>query len=235
MALDLGSRGWLALFPPIAVGLLITGGGLTPSGLDRPATSIHTARTQLPIAAAHADRLYVANVLIIFGLGALGISFVAIATLAEGRRGATVAFWAAATGGFACFCGAVVNVLVGIVLAGTAQAHATPAAAARVLVSIDTAFVSYALLVVYLAGLVIASVLTGVALWRSCSVPRWLAIAFPITMVIAGAASPGLINVVLSLPLAVVMVMLAREIWRTAGSQTTTGVVGAAATPTQPL
>jgi hypothetical protein len=233
MALDRGSRRWLALFPPIAVGLLITGGGLTPKGLDRPATSMHTALTQLPIAAAHADRLCVANMLIIFGLGALGVSFVGIATLAEGRRGAVVACWGAAIGGFACFCGAVVNVLVGIVLAGAGQSQTTTAAAARVLVSIDTAFVSYALLVAYLVGLLIASVLVGVALWRSQCVPRWLAVAFPITMIIGGAASPGLINVLLSLPLAVVMVMLARAIWRTGGSRGVATVADTAATSSQ--
>jgi hypothetical protein len=212
----------------------MAGGGLTPKGLDRPATGMHTALTQLPIAAAHADRLYLANVLIIFGLAALGVSFVAVATLAEDGRGSVLAFWGAAIGGFACFCGAVVNVLVGIVLAGVAQTQTTPASAARVLVSIDTAFLSYALLVAYLVGLLIASVLIGFALWRSQGVPRWLAVAFPITMVIAGAASPGLINVLLSLPFAVVMVMLARAIWRMGASRGIATVAGEAATSSEP-
>jgi hypothetical protein len=197
---------------------------LTPKGLDRPATGTHTALTQLPIAAAHADRLYLASMLIIFGLGALVIAFVAIATLTEGRPGSAVAVWGAAIGGLACFCGAVVNIRVGIVLAGAVGPTRRPPRPRMSWYRIDTAFVSYALLTAYLAGLAIASVLTAVGLWHSQSVPRSLAVSFPIAMIIAGAASPGLTNLLLSMPLAAVMIMLAREIWRKGAPGSVTAV-----------
>jgi hypothetical protein len=205
---------WLATVPPVAVGLLIAGGGLTPTGLDQPITSMHTALSELPIAEAHSERLYLASTLIIFGLGALGLSFVAIATLGRGTRGSTPAVWATAVGVIACFCGALANVLVGPDLAGAARANTTQQAAARILVSINTASIAYALLGAYLAGLAVASILIALALWRSQRIPRWLAVAFPISMLAAGAAPPGLRNVLLSIPLAIVMLLLARRIWR---------------------
>ena len=59
-----------------------------------------------------------------------------------------------------------------------------------------------------------AGILTGIALWRSRAVARWVAIGFPVAMLIGGAAPPGILNVLLGLPLAVVMVVLADRIWR---------------------
>lgn len=207
---------WLTLAPLAAVGLLIAGGGLTPKGLDKPITSMRTALAELPIAATHADRLYLANTLIFLGLGILALAFIAIATLSRGRRGSAVASWGAGVGVVACFCGALVNVLVGLDLAGAAQARTTQDAAARVLVSTNTAFVSYVLLVAYLGGLAVASVLTGIGLWRGRRVSRWVAVGFPISVAFGGAAPPGPINVLLSIPLAVIMATLATEIWHTA-------------------
>ena len=71
----------LSLSLPAAAILLVIGQALTPAGLDHPITTLSTAIRELPIAAAHGERLYVANLLVIFGLGALGVSFAAIATL----------------------------------------------------------------------------------------------------------------------------------------------------------
>jgi hypothetical protein len=212
--LDARRNRWLAIFPPLSIALLMVGGALMARGLDRPVTDTDSALRQLQIAAIHPGQLYLANLLIILGLGALGVSFVVIASLSDGRPGQTIAVAAGVIGGFACFSGAVVNVLVGIDLAGAATAHTTREAAAQVLVSTDTAFASVALLVVYLSGLLVASILTGIALWRSRAVPRWVAMAFPIGMLIGGAAPPGILNVLLGLPIAVVMVVLADRIWR---------------------
>ena len=209
---------WLAIFLPVSIVLLMFGGALTATGLDRPVRDTASALKQLQIAAIHPGQLYVANLLIILGLGALGVSFVVIASLSLGRPGQTMAVAAGVLGGFACFCGAVVNVVLGIDVAGAATAHATRAAAAQVLVSTGTAFASVALLVVYLSGLLMASILTGIALWRSRTVGRAVAIAFPIGMIIGGAAPPGILNVLASLPLAVVLVVLADRIWRGAAA-----------------
>jgi hypothetical protein len=224
--LDAPRNRWPAIFPPLAIVLLMAGGALTAKGLDRPVMDTDAALKQLQIAATHPGRLYLANLLIILGLGALGVSFVVIASLSEGRPGRTIAVAAGVIGGFACFCGAVVNVLVGIDLAGAATAHTTREAAAQVLVSTDTAFVSVALLVVYLSGLLVASILTGVALWRSRAVARWAAIGFPVGMLVGGAAPPGILNVLLGLPIGFVLVVLGQRIWRGAAPVRRTGVAG---------
>ena len=206
----------LALFPVAAAALLIVGGALTPHGLDKPITTLTTALHELPIAHAHADRLYVSNMLVMFGLGALGVSFAAIATLVRDRA-ALLATLAALLGGLGAFCGALVNVLVGYNLAAAATAHTTPIAAAKILVSANTSAAAVVLFAGYLGSLLIASVLAGIALWRSQTVPRWLAILFTVGLLIGAIAPPGIINVVLSVPFALAMVILANHI-RKAGS-----------------
>jgi hypothetical protein len=205
---------WLAVFPVLAVGLLMLAGALIPKGLDRPITGVSAALEQLSIAAANPGRVYGAYALVVLGLGALAVAFVAIATLAR-QRGSAVAAWATTIGVFGCLCGTVTNVLVGIDLAGAASAHVTRASAAAVLVSTNTASISTAFLVAYVSGVLIAGVLTGVALWRSRAVPRWVAIAFPVALALGATAPSGIVNV-LSLPMAIVMVLLAARIWRAA-------------------
>jgi hypothetical protein len=73
----------LALALPVTAVLLLFGGALTPKGLDRPVTSLAGALRELQIAAAHPGQVYFSNVLVIFGLGTLGVSFFAIAVLAS--------------------------------------------------------------------------------------------------------------------------------------------------------
>jgi hypothetical protein len=216
---------WLAVFPPLAVGLLAIGQALTPSGLDRPITSVQRATSELSIAAAHSGRLYFSNLLVIMGIAALGVSFAAIATLVKGR-GSTVASVAAVVGGVACFCGVVVNVVIGLDLAGAATADTTREAAARVLVSTNTGLVATSLLVVYLGGVALAVMLTGVALWRGRAVQRWVAAAFPLGAVLGASSPPGGIAVVMHAPFAVVMVILAVRIWGSAVAVPVTGGPG---------
>jgi hypothetical protein len=228
-----GAR-WLAMFPPIAVALLMLGGGLTPKGLDRPITGTGTALSELATASPHPGQVYLSSVLIILGLAALGVSFVVIALLA-GAPGSRVATSAAAIGAIGCLSAVVVNVLFGIDLAGTAAASATRGDAARILVSIGTAPGSTAFLVVYLAGVLVAGILTGITLWRSRAVARWIAVGFPVCLALGSAAPAGIASVVLSLPFAVIMVLVSVRIWRTwpvTGAQSSaapTAVAGASA------
>ena len=198
----------LGAFPVLAAVLLITGGALTPHGLDKPITTITTALRELPIAHAHADRLYVSNMLVMFGLGALGVSFAAIATLVRDRA-ASLATVAAVLGGLAACCGVIVNVLVGYNLAAAATANTTPIAAAKVLVSANTSAFAVILFAGYLGGLAIATILAGIALWRCGSVPRWLAVLFTIGLLMGAIAPPGILNAILSIPFAIAMVLLA--------------------------
>ena len=203
----------LALFPPLAIGLLMLGGGLTPGGLDQPITGTRTALSELAIASMHPGRVFVASALIILGLAVLGVSFVVIAGLA-GAPESGLASAAAVIGAVGCLCGIVVNVLFGLDLAGSAAAAASRGDAARILVSIGSAPGSIVFLAVYLGGVLVAGVLMGVALWRSRAVPRWVAVGFPACLAVGAAAPPGVANVLLSLPFAVVMVLIAVRIWQ---------------------
>jgi hypothetical protein len=203
----------LAVFPPLAAVLLLVGEALTPKGLDHP-ISMSRAAKELPIAAAHLDRLYFSNLLVIFGLGALGVSFAAIAVLIR-ERGATIATVAAVVGGLAGFCGALANVLIGYDLAAAATARTTTAAAEHILVSANRGWVFDVVFVVYLGGLVVASVLTTFALWRSRTVPRWLSVLFVVGVVLAAPAPAGIVSVPLQLPIAIALIALAIRIWRT--------------------
>ena len=206
----------LALSLPAAAVLLVVGQALLPSGLDHPITKLSTAIRELPIAAAHSERLFVANLLVIFGLGALGLSFAAIATLVR-ERGATLATIAAVIGGLACFCGVLVNTFIGYDLAAAARAHVARASAEQVLLAANRGWAFDLLLAAYLGGLVAATLAIAVSLWRSRAVPRWLPVLFVIGTALGAAAPAGVVSIPLQLPIAAALVVLALRIWRTAG------------------
>jgi MFS family permease len=207
----------LALFLPLTAVLYIGAEGLTPKGLDQVITSTATAFKVLPIAAKHPAQLYVAGSLALLALGALAVSYAAIAALVR-DRGSAVATVAALIGGLGAFCGALVNVLVYPSLAAVATAHLSPDAAARFLVTAFNSGFGHAFLYAYFIGIYVAPVLMGFALWRSRSVPRWLAVLFVIGLEVAQQVQSKGIVVVLAYTLlfAVAMVLLAAQIWQTA-------------------
>ena len=91
-------------------------------------------------------------------------------------------------------------------------------AAARFLVTSFNSGFEHVFPGVYFVGIFAAPVLMGVALWRSRSVPRWLAVLFVIGLEVAqqvASAGPKLV-VVLMLPFAVAMLLLAVRTWRAA-------------------
>jgi hypothetical protein len=203
-------RRWMAAFPIAAAGLLLTAGALMPRGLDQPIRSIGTAQSELAAAASTSGRLSFCTGLIILGLGCLAVSFVAIATLCANGPGETLATVATGIAGLGCLSGVVVNSLVNLAVAGAAESQASAVDSAKVLLTTNTTTLSTIALVLYVAGLVIASVLMGIALWRARAVPRWLSVLFPVGL-IAGSVSPqGAVGVLISLPFAVAMVLLAR-------------------------
>jgi MFS family permease len=207
----------LALFLPLTAVLYIGAEGLTPKGLDQVITSTATAFKVLPIAAKHPAQLYVAGSLALLALGALAVSYAAIAALVR-DRGSAVATVAALIGGLGAFCGALVNVLVYPSLAAVATAHLSPDAAARFLVTAFNSGFGHAFLYAYFIGIYVAPVLMGFALWRSRSVPRWLAVLFVIGLEVAQQVQSKGIVVVLAYTLlfAVAMVLLAAQIWQAA-------------------
>ena len=87
----------LALFLPIAAVLYISAEALSPKGTDQVATDTATALKLLAIAAKHPTQLYIAGTCAVLGLGALAVSYAAIAALAR-NRGAALAAVAALIG-----------------------------------------------------------------------------------------------------------------------------------------
>lgn len=207
----------LALFLPVAAVLYVSAEAVDPRGTDRIIQTKAAALQVLPIAAQHAAQLYVSGSLSLLALGALAVAYGAIATLVRGR-GAVLATVAALLGGIGAFCGALVNVLVGVNVAAAATAHLTHGAAARFLVTTFNSGFEQVFSAVYFAGIVLAPVLMGIALWRSRSVPRWLAVLFVAGLELAQQVpSAGPVRVIaLMLPFAVVMVLLGARVWQAA-------------------
>jgi hypothetical protein len=171
----------------------------------------------LPIAASHSTQLYISGSLSELALGAVAVSYAAIAMLVRGR-GSMAATIGALIGGIGAFCGAVVNVFVGINVAAAATAHVTGDAAARIVVANFNSPAGKAFTDAYAFGEVFAPIIMGVALWRSRRVPLWLAVLFAAGFELAEqTASVGIGRVVLQMaPFAIAMVLLAVPMWRSA-------------------
>jgi hypothetical protein len=75
-------------------------------------------------------------------------------------------------------------------------------------------------------------VLMGLALWRSRSVPRWLAVLFFAGLEVAQqASSAGPVVIVYMLPFAAAMILLAARIWQAAGAAPASSSGGLEADP----
>jgi hypothetical protein len=194
----------LALFLPVAAVLYIGGEALSPKGTDQVLTTTGTAFKVLPIAAQHPAQLYLASSLVLLGLGALAVSYGAIATLVT-ARGSLLATIAALVGG------------LGAILAAAATSHVPRDAAAKLLVTAFNSEFGHVFLYVYFVSEYLAPLLMAIALWRSRTVPRWLAVLFFVGFEVAeGMASYGPIVILFMLPFAAAMVLLATRIWQAA-------------------
>ncbi len=206
----------LAGFLPVTAVLYAGAEALNPKGTDQAITSAATALRVLPVAARHSAQLYLSESLSLLALGGLAVSYAAIAALVT-RRGWVIATVAAVLGILGAFSGAIVNVLVGIDLAAAASAHMPHQAAARFLVTSFHSAPSSVAAYVYFVSEYAAPVVMGFALWRSRSVPRWLAVLFTAGLEIAETQGSGGPKVVLfMLPFAVAMILLAARIWQAA-------------------
>jgi hypothetical protein len=123
-----------ALVLPLTAVLYISAEGLDPKGTDQIVTTTAEAFKVLPIAAKHPTQLYISSTLTELALGALLISYGAIAMLIR-KRGSTAAIMAVLLGGIGAFCGAIVNVFVGLNLVAAATAHVPRRAAPLLLVA----------------------------------------------------------------------------------------------------
>ncbi len=205
----------LALALPLTAALYIGAEGLNPKGTDKIITTTAIAFKVLPIAAKHSTQLYASGSLSELALGAVAVMYGAVALLVR-KRGSTTATIAALIGGIGAFCGAIVNVFVGLNLAAAATAHVTRQAAARILVANFNSRAGQVFTDIYAFSEFVAPVIMGVALWRSRRVPRWLAVLFAVGFEAAEqTGSFGLTKVVLFMaPFAAAMVLLAVRIWK---------------------
>ena len=206
----------LAIFLPVTAVLYVSCEALDPKGTDQVVTTVAGGLKLLVIAARHPTQLYIAGALSLLALGALAVSYAAIALLVTGR-GWVVATVAALLGGIGAFCGAIVNVLVGVNLAAAATAHISPDAAARFLMTSFNSGAGQLFTYLYFVSEYTAPVVMGFALWRSRSVPRWLAVLFAVGLEVAEAQSAkGAVVILFMLPWAIAMFVLAARIWQSA-------------------
>ena len=192
---------------------------LDPKGTDQVITTRTTALKMLPIAAKHSHQLYLSGSLSEIALAALAVSYFAIATLVR-RRGSTLATVAAILGAIGAFCGIVANVFVGINLATASTAHMAKLQAARFLIASFNSGAGKAFFDIYAFSELLAPILITAALWRSRSVPRWLAVLFLVGLGSAEmSTSAGIARVVAMMALFVVtMSLLAVRVWRSGAS-----------------
>ena len=207
-----------ALALPLTAALYIGAEGSNPRGTDQIVTTTAVALKVLPIAARHHAQLYISASLTELALGAVIVSYGAIAMLIR-KRGSTAATAAVLLGGIGAFCGVVANVLGGINLAAAASAQVSREAAARILVTNFNSVPGQVFTDVYAFSEFVAPIIMGVALWRSGRVPRWLAVLFALGFELAEqTASVGLARVVLQMaPFALAMIVLSVHIWQSAG------------------
>jgi hypothetical protein len=212
----------LAIFLPIAAALYISCEALDPRGTDQLITDMATGLKLLAIAGRHPTQLYVAGTLSLLALGAVAVSYAAIALLISGR-GWVLATVAALLGGIGAFFGAITNVLVGIDLAAAATARTSPDAAARFLMTAFNSGAGQFFTYVYFVGEFTAPVLMGFALWRSRRVPLWLAALFAVGFDVAiFQSAKGPVVIGWMLPWGIAMVLLAARIWQAADRPATT-------------
>jgi hypothetical protein len=207
----------LALALPLTAALYIGAEGVNPKGTDQIITTTAIAFKVLPIAANHTTQLYASASLSELALGAVAVSYAAIAMLIR-KHGSMAATIAALIGGIGAFCGVIVNVFVGINLAAAATAHVTRDAAARVMIANFNSPPGQVFTYVYGFSEFVAPIIMGVALWRSRRASRWLSVLFAAGFELAEqTASVGVARIVVQMaPFAIAMVLLAVPIWREA-------------------
>lgn len=200
----------------VGVVVLMAGDALTPKGTDQHITTVRAGVRELDAAAAHPLATYLAFLLIVLGFFGLAVGFLALATMVR-DRGARCATIGASIGLFACFSAAVINVWAGLDVYAAVKANLSRTAGAEFLVSAQhTSAVSAVFALGYFAGLLVASVLMGVGLWRSGGVPRWVGIVLPVSLMVAAGSPSGIPGSAVALPFATLMVWLCLRVVRQA-------------------
>lgn len=205
----------LALFLPIAAVLYISAEALSPKGTDQVITTTATALKVLSIAAKHPAQLYAAGSLAILALGALAVSYAAIATLAR-NRGSAVATVAALIGDRRLLRGH--RQRPGLSQSRRRRDGTSVSRRGRAVPGDNLQpWVRPRVLLRLFRRHLRRGGPHGYALWRSRSVPRWLAVLFFAGLEVAQAQiSSGPVVILYMLPFAAAMVLLGARIWQAA-------------------
>jgi hypothetical protein len=158
-------------------------------------------------------RVRLAGLVLIVGYTLLAAAFCAVASLVRGRGG--IAATAGAALGVIGSVGAIlVTCWIALSVYAASRADIPADAKAGYLVSlVKTTGLGNAAGLPFLGGLFLGGVLMGVGLFRSKTVPAWLAVLFPICLIPATLAAPqDIMGGLLALPLVAVSILLSRAL-----------------------
>ena len=193
--------------------VLAAANALFPKDTFQYAGSAEKATAALAATAASPGRVFAASLVSLVGIVLLAATFCAAASLVR-RRGGATATAGTVFGVIGCVGGLLVVAWLGLSVYAASKADIAQDAKVGYLVSLlkDTKLGNIVGMP-FFGGLLLGSVLMGIALFRSGQVSRWLAAAFPVAVIMAELFAPqGPPALLTGLPLLVVGVLLARHI-----------------------
>ncbi len=200
----------LAVALPLTAALYIGAEGLDPKGTDQLVTTTATAFKVLPIAASHSTQLYGSGSLSELALGAVAVSYAAIAMLVRARLDGC--HHCGRAWRYRCFLWCHRQRLRRHQSRCCCDSACSREAAARFLIANFNSGPGQTFTDVYAFSEYFAPVIMGVALWRSRRVPRWLAVLFSVGFELAeDTTSVGPVKVVLQMALFTLAMVLLRS------------------------
>lgn len=195
--------------------MLAVGNSLFPKDSFQFAGTSQKALKTLAATSAAPHRVLAASLFLLVGMAMLGAAFCAVASLVRQRGGAT-ATAGAGIGVIGSLGGVLVTAWLGLSVYAASRADISEDAKVGYLLSLlKGSHLGNIVGVPFLTGLVLGSVLLGLALFRSGVVSRWLAAVFPVAVVFATVFAPqGVAGAFMGLPLVAVLGLLARQISR---------------------
>ena len=198
----------------VATPLVFAAANVTfPSGTFQYTGTTEHALDALEATAAAPGRVRVASLLLVAAAVLLAVSFAAVASMVR-ERGARLATAAAVLGVIGSAGLVLVTSWLGLSVYAAQQSDLSKDAAATYLVTLtnDSGLGNIAG-GCYMLGLLLGSILMGVALFRSGRVAWWLAALFPVGVLTSCVFAPqGPPAAVMGLPLLIALPLLAREV-----------------------
>ena len=205
--------------------MLALGNSLFPRDSFQFAGTSKKALQTLAATSAAPHRVLAASLFLIVGMALLGAAFCAVASLVRHRGGAT-ATAGAGLGVVGSLGGVLVSAWLGLSVYAASQADISQDAKVGYILSLlKGSHLGNIVGIPFLSGLILGSVLLGVALFRSGEVSRWLAGIFPVAVSFATVFAPqGIAGALMGLPLIAVLGLLARQIGQDSTAVGTAGL-----------